>query len=99
VGGKFIDYWNTHGGLAQQGYPISNEFQEKSDLADGTYAINVHKSATEASVYVSCGNIEALQVIGMPQTGSSTSFLPTLGLVALALGLLGTGWKVSRRRA
>ncbi|HST03959.1 MAG TPA: hypothetical protein VLQ48_04415 [Chloroflexia bacterium] len=72
--------------------------QPLSDLADGTYAINVHKSATEASVYVSCGNIEAL-VIGMPQTGSPISFLPMLGLVALALGLMGTGWKVSRRRA
>ena len=31
VMGKFLAYWNTHGGLAQQGYPISEEMQERSD--------------------------------------------------------------------
>ena len=31
LGGKFRAYWESHGGLAQQGYPISDEFQEKSD--------------------------------------------------------------------
>src|SRR3954447_16747493 len=30
VQGRFLDYWNTHGGLMQQGYPISNEMQEQS---------------------------------------------------------------------
>ncbi len=28
VGGAFRQYWETHGGLAQQGYPISEEFTE-----------------------------------------------------------------------
>ena len=28
VCGRFLDYWNSHGGLAQQGLPISNEFDE-----------------------------------------------------------------------
>jgi hypothetical protein len=32
VSGQFLNYWNSHGGLAQQGFPISNEMQEKSDL-------------------------------------------------------------------
>src|SRR5258708_26812257 len=32
VGGKFLAYWNSHGGLAQQGYPISDQFIEISDL-------------------------------------------------------------------
>ena len=31
VQGKFLTYWDTHGGLAQQGFPISDEFLEKSD--------------------------------------------------------------------
>jgi hypothetical protein len=39
VGGKFLAYWNTHGGLAQQGYPISDEFQEVSDLNGQTYTV------------------------------------------------------------
>lgn len=34
VGGIFLRHWNTHGGLAQQGYPISEEIQEQS-LTDG----------------------------------------------------------------
>src|SRR4051812_1152725 len=39
VGGKFLAYWNTHGALAQQGFPISDEFQEKSDLDGKTYTV------------------------------------------------------------
>ena len=73
--------------------------QPLSDLADGTYAINVHKSATEASVYVSCGNIEKLVVAGMPQTGSADSFVPVLALLALAIVLTSAGWKLSRHNA
>lgn len=30
VCGKFLDYWNTHGGLAQQGLPVSDTFIEKN---------------------------------------------------------------------
>ncbi|HYP38920.1 MAG TPA: hypothetical protein VEX13_01040, partial [Chloroflexia bacterium] len=30
--GLFLEYWDTHGGLAQQGYPISEVFGEVSDL-------------------------------------------------------------------
>ncbi|HUS16327.1 MAG TPA: hypothetical protein VM536_15115 [Chloroflexia bacterium] len=41
-----------------------------SDLQPGAMAINVHKSAAEASVYVACGNIEAMSTGG---TGGGTS--------------------------
>src|SRR6478752_3139170 len=37
VGGKFLAYWNSHGGLAQQGYPISEEFTEVSDVDGKPY--------------------------------------------------------------
>lgn len=30
VCGKFLTYWRTHGGLAQQGFPISDVFDEKN---------------------------------------------------------------------
>ena len=30
VGGKFRAYWEANGGLAQQGYPITDEFQERN---------------------------------------------------------------------
>ncbi len=45
VGGKFLAYWNTHGGLPQQGYPISEEFQEKSDLNGQTYTVQYFERA------------------------------------------------------
>src|SRR5207249_3978342 len=39
LSGRFLDYWRTHGGLAQQGYPISDEFLEKSSLDGNTYLV------------------------------------------------------------
>ncbi len=45
VCGKFLTYWDTHGGLAQQGYPISNPFQEKSDLDGRTYTVQYFERA------------------------------------------------------
>jgi hypothetical protein len=49
-------------------YPLSNTVNGKStsvvpnaklsDLLSGTYAINVHKSATDIATYVSCGDIK-----------------------------------------
>jgi hypothetical protein len=45
LGGKFLDYWRTHGGLAQQGYPISDEFRETSDLDGKTYTVQYFERA------------------------------------------------------
>jgi hypothetical protein len=45
LGGRFKTYWDTHGGLAQQGYPISDEFQEKSDLDGKTYVVQYFERA------------------------------------------------------
>ncbi len=45
VGGIFLDYWKSHGGLAQQGYPISNEFQERSDLDGKSYLVQYFERA------------------------------------------------------
>jgi predicted metalloprotease len=45
VRGKFLTYWDTHGGLAQQGYPISNELQEKSDTDGKVYVVQYFERA------------------------------------------------------
>jgi alpha/beta superfamily hydrolase len=45
VGGVFLDYWNKHGGLAQQGLPISDEFTEKSDLDGKSYKVQYFERA------------------------------------------------------
>ncbi|PZS04625.1 MAG: hypothetical protein DLM69_01615 [Candidatus Chloroheliales bacterium] len=33
----FLTYWNTHGALAQQGYPITDDYQEVNDADGHTY--------------------------------------------------------------
>jgi hypothetical protein len=45
VGGKFLAYWQTHGGLAQQGLPISDEFTEVSDLDNKPYRVQYFERA------------------------------------------------------
>ena len=45
VKGKFLIYWNTHGGLAQQGFPISEEMQERSDTDGKTYTVQYFERA------------------------------------------------------
>jgi hypothetical protein len=43
--GTFLDYWNSHGGLAQQGYPISNEMFDRSDTDGKTYTVQYFERA------------------------------------------------------
>ena len=37
--GKFLEYWEEHGGLAQFGYPLSEEFIEKSAYDGQNYTV------------------------------------------------------------
>jgi hypothetical protein len=39
VCGAFLTYWQGHGGLAQQGYPLSDEFTEVSDQNGQSYTV------------------------------------------------------------
>ncbi|MDQ5826458.1 MAG: S41 family peptidase [Chloroflexota bacterium] len=45
VGGKFLEYWKSHGGLAQQGFPISEEFTEVSQLNGKPYTVQYFQRA------------------------------------------------------
>jgi endonuclease YncB( thermonuclease family) len=45
VGGKFLAYWRSHGGLAQQGLPVSEEFVETSDLNGQQYRVQYFERA------------------------------------------------------
>ncbi|MGI8587937.1 MAG: hypothetical protein ACR2M0_09670 [Chloroflexia bacterium] len=45
LGGKFRAYWESHGGLAQQGYPISDEFTETSALDGKFYVVQYFQRA------------------------------------------------------
>src|SRR5262245_41904382 len=45
VSGRFLHYWDAHGGLAQQGFPISNEMQEKSNTDGKMYTVQYFERA------------------------------------------------------
>ncbi len=45
LGGRFRTYWEAHGGLAQQGFPISEEFTEVSDLNHKPYLVQYFERA------------------------------------------------------
>jgi hypothetical protein len=45
LGGKFRAYWEGHGGLAQQGYPVSNSFVEVSDVNGQPYSVQYFERA------------------------------------------------------
>lgn len=45
LGGAFLDYWRKHGGLAQQGYPISDEFNEVSQIDGKQYRVQYFQRA------------------------------------------------------
>ena len=45
VCGRFLEYWTTAGGLAQQGLPFSNEFTEVSDLNGQSYTVQYFERA------------------------------------------------------
>jgi hypothetical protein len=45
VAGLFLKYWTEHGGLAQQGYPLTEEFQEQSKLNGQVYTVQYFERA------------------------------------------------------
>ncbi len=45
VCGRFLEYWQSNGGLAQQGLPITDAFQEKSDVNGNTYTVQYFERA------------------------------------------------------
>ncbi|MDQ6695431.1 MAG: alpha/beta hydrolase [Chloroflexota bacterium] len=45
VRGIFLDYWRTHGGIAQQGLPISGEMQEQSTVDGKAYTVQYFERA------------------------------------------------------
>ncbi len=45
VGGSFRAYWEAYGGLAQFGFPISDQFQEQSTLDGKTYTVQYFERA------------------------------------------------------
>lgn len=62
-----------------------------AEIQSKQYAVNVHKSAGEASVYVACGEI-AMLATALPRTGGPAPIVATLAAVAA----LATGYAIRR---
>jgi hypothetical protein len=45
VGGLFLEYWKSNGGIARQGYPLSEEFKEVSPVNGKTYTVQYFERA------------------------------------------------------
>jgi hypothetical protein len=45
VCGRFLEYWQKNGGLAQQGLPLSGQFSEVSELNGKTYTVQYFERA------------------------------------------------------
>src|SRR5438874_3365828 len=45
VKGRFLSYWQEHGGLTQQGYPLSEELEDVSDVDGKTYTAQYFERA------------------------------------------------------
>jgi hypothetical protein len=45
LGGRFREYWERNGGLAQQGFPITDEFEERSALDGKLYRVQYFQRA------------------------------------------------------
>lgn len=45
VCGRFLQYWQENGGLSQQGLPLTNEFQEASELNGQIYTVQYFERA------------------------------------------------------
>lgn len=88
-------------------YPLTSVMDGKStttvdaklsDLQAGNMAVNVHKSAQEIQVYVSCGNIPVASAVPatLPKAGDNTWPI-VAGVLIIALALLGIGFGLRRR--
>ncbi len=67
-----------------------------TDLLAKPFAINVHKSAQEVSVYVACGEI----VAALPRTGGEPAAFPLWAALLIAgAALMGVGYGLRRRLA
>src|SRR5688500_504842 len=45
LSGRFLEYWRSHGGLEQQGYPISDVLAERSEIDGKTYTVQYFERA------------------------------------------------------
>ncbi len=104
VCGVFLQYWNDHGGLAQQGYPISEPMSEVSATDGNTYQVQYFERAVfELHPDKAAPNNVLLSLLGTQKYAAkyggtaSATVAPFVG-VAATTGATATTTTPARRR-
>ena len=79
VRGIFLSYWTAHGGLAQQGFPLTEEFQEQNKLNGKTYTVQYFERAI---FELHPDKSAAVQRAAQPSWASSSS-MPAIPMAAI----------------
>lgn len=91
VGCQFLAYWERNGGLAQFGYPISDEFDEVSDLDGITHRVQYF----ERAVFEWHGENDVRQAVLLAQLGTyrhRAKYAPPGPATTPAAGCVPTVW-------
>jgi len=94
VCGAFLQYWTANGGLAQQGYPISDPFNEVSTTDGKTYSVQYFERAVfEVHPELPAGSNVLLSLLGVDKyktkyNGKAPSGAP--GATAVIVPTMGT---------
>ncbi len=98
LGGSFLTYWQSHGGLAQQGYPLSDEFLETSATDGKLYKVQYFERAVfEAHPEKSAPYDVLLSLLGSfrlrVKYGDGSSLPSAPRFLSGGLGLTRTQWE------
>lgn len=75
--GKFLQYWQDHGGLAQFGYPLTEEYNEKSSIDNKEYTTQYFERARfEYHPENSSPNDVLLGLLGVETTADRRTEVP-----------------------
>ncbi len=108
VKGRFLTYWNQHGGLSQFGYPLTEEFTEVSDLNGKPYTVQYferavfeHHPENQPPYDVLLSQLGTYRLHQKYPNGAPT---PTIGRIdaplnAVELGSTENGWAVGESGA
>jgi len=100
LGGKFLDYWSKTGGLVQHGFPISDQFTERSDLDGKMYTVQYFERAVfeyhpempdDYRVLLSQLGTFRHRLLYRPKTGERTPAAGTPTATKRLYGLVGQG--------
>jgi len=87
--GGFLDFWQRYGGVQTFGYPLSEEFPERSAMDGETYTVQYFErtrfeyhpeyAGSDAEISLGLIGLERLNRVGAPATARATETSPPSG--------------------